>query len=50
VAELALDDDQRHSLAGHLDGVGVTELMWRGPAPHACRGGGAPQLRACRGG
>ena len=23
VAELALDDDQRHALAGHLDGVGV---------------------------
>ena len=44
VSELALDDNQRHALAGHLDGVGVTELMWREPAPHSCRGGGAPQL------
>src|SRR5688572_1248012 len=35
---------KRHALAGHLDGVGVTELMWREPAPHSCRGGGAPQF------
>ena len=48
VSELALDDDQRHAFARHLDGVGVTELVRREPAPHACRGGGAPQLGACR--
>jgi hypothetical protein len=24
VPELALDDDQRHAFAGHLDGVGVS--------------------------
>jgi hypothetical protein len=27
VAELALDDDQRDTLAGHLDGMRVAELM-----------------------
>jgi hypothetical protein len=29
---------------GHLDDVGVTELVWREAAPHSSRGGGAPQL------
>src|SRR4051794_11973415 len=28
VAELALDDDQRHALVGVLDRVRMTELMW----------------------
>jgi hypothetical protein len=46
---LALDDDQRDAFARHLDGMGVTELVWREPAPHSCRGGRAPQLGACRG-
>jgi hypothetical protein len=27
MAELALDDEQRDSLPGHLDGVGVPELV-----------------------
>jgi hypothetical protein len=27
VAKLALDDDERHSFASHLDRVGVTQLM-----------------------
>jgi hypothetical protein len=40
VSELALDDDQRDAFAGHLNGVGVTELMRRKPAPHSRRGGG----------
>src|SRR5918992_161222 len=48
VSELALDDDQWHAFACHLDGVGVAELMRREAAPHSCRGGGAPQLGACR--
>ena len=48
VAELALDDDQRHALASHLDGVGVPELVGREAAPHSCRGRRAPQVRACR--
>jgi hypothetical protein len=30
-----MDDDQRDAFAGHLDGVGVTELVWREAAPHA---------------
>jgi len=29
VAELALDDDERHALVRHLDGVGVAELVGR---------------------
>src|SRR5215216_2502432 len=29
VAELALDDDQRHALAGHLDRVRVAQLVRR---------------------
>jgi hypothetical protein len=29
VPELSLDDDQRHAIAGHLDGMGV--------ARHGCR-------------
>jgi hypothetical protein len=49
-AELALDDDQRHALAGHLDGVGVAELVGREASTHSCRGGDTPQLGACRGG
>jgi acetolactate synthase small subunit len=32
VPELALDDDQRHRFARHLDGVGVTELARSGAA------------------
>src|SRR3954465_10758444 len=51
VAELALDDDQRHAFARHLDAVGVAKLGgWgrgcggggggRGAAAAAGRGGG----------
>jgi hypothetical protein len=49
VPELALDDDQRHALASHLDGVGVAELVRRKAAPHSCRSCGAPQVGAGRG-
>jgi hypothetical protein len=42
MAELALDDVQRHALAGHLDGVCVTQLMRREAPPQAGRRGGAP--------
>src|SRR4051794_24918201 len=29
VAQLTLDDDQRHAFVSHLDGVGVSELIGR---------------------
>jgi hypothetical protein len=35
VVELALDDIQRHSLAGHLDGMGVAQLVRREASAHA---------------
>src|SRR4051794_7625994 len=35
VPELALNDDQRDTLAGHLDGVGVAELVRRESSPDA---------------
>jgi hypothetical protein len=47
---LALDDDQRHALARHLDGVGVPELVRREASPHAGLAGDAAQLRAGGGG
>jgi hypothetical protein len=50
VPELALDDDQRHPLVGHLHGVGVAELMGRQPAAHPGPGAGAAQLPTDRGG
>jgi hypothetical protein len=37
VAELALDDGQRDALAGHLDGMSVTQLMGCEAAPPAGR-------------
>jgi len=44
--ELALDDDQRHPLGGHLHSVGVAQLMGRQPAAHPGAGAGATQLAA----
>ncbi len=35
LAELALDDVDRHSFAGELDGARVTQLMGREPASDA---------------
>jgi hypothetical protein len=49
VAELALDDDQRHAFARHLDGVGVTKLVRREAPAHASSDGCAAEFRACRG-
>jgi hypothetical protein len=35
VPQLALDDVQGDAFLGHLDGVGVTQLVWGEAAPHA---------------
>ena len=39
VAELALDDDQRHAFAGQLDGMGMPELVGREAPTDAGRDG-----------
>ena len=39
MSELALDDDQRDAFAGHFDGVGVLELVWREASTDAGSGG-----------
>src|SRR5262245_59517344 len=46
VAELALDDDQRHAFAGHLDGMRVAELVRREAPTHPGLAGDAAQFRA----
>ena len=45
MAELALDDVQRHALAGQLERVGVAQLMRRKAAPDAGAGGEPAELR-----
>jgi hypothetical protein len=45
VAELALDDDQRHAFAGQLDGVRVSELVRLEVPPDTGREGGPAQVR-----
>ena len=42
--ELPLDDDQRHALAGHLDGVRVPQLVRREASPDAGLPGDVSQL------
>ena len=44
VSELALNDVQRHALAGELEGVRVAQLVRREPAPHAGLGGEPAEL------
>jgi hypothetical protein len=46
MAELALDDDQRDALVGHLDGVRVTELMRCEASPYAGGRGRSSQVGA----
>ena len=44
MAELALDDVQRHAFVGELERVGVAELVGRKPPAHAGVGGQAVEL------
>jgi hypothetical protein len=44
--ELALDDDERDALVGHLDRVRVPELVRRESPSDASRGSGVVQLLA----
>jgi hypothetical protein len=44
VAELALDDDQRHALARELDGMRVPELVWRETPPDTGFESGSAQI------
>ena len=48
--ELALDDEQRHALARHFDGVSVAELMGRKSTSHPAPSGRVMQLGADAGG
>src|SRR4051812_3399734 len=50
VAELALDDDERHALVCHLDGVGVAQLVRCETLANACGRRRAAQLGARGGG
>ncbi len=45
MTELSLDDVERHALAGELDRVRVTELVWREPAPDPRPGSEPAELR-----
>ena len=49
VAELALDDDQRHALARELDGVGMPKLVRREAPADARSDGCAAQVCSGRG-
>src|SRR5215207_462562 len=46
VAELALDDDQRHAFASQLDGVRVPELVRREASADASLDGGPAHIRS----
>ncbi len=46
VAELALNDVERHALTRELERTRVAQLMRRDPAPDACLGREAPELAA----
>ena len=50
MAELPLDDYERHAFASHLDGVGVTQLMWSEPSTDTRGDGRAAQLSSSGGG
>ncbi len=46
VSELSLDDRQRDPFVGHLDRVGVSELVRREPPAHPGLGGESAKLTA----
>ena len=46
VTELALDDVQRHALAGEFQRVRMAQLVWREAAPDAGLGGEPAKLRS----
>ena len=46
VAQLALDDQQRHAFAGHFDGMSMAQLVRRKPAAHPRPAGSHVQLGA----
>jgi hypothetical protein len=46
VSELSLDDHERHAFVGHLDGVGMAQLVRGDSAAHAGVGGDSAQLDA----
>ena len=50
MAQLALDDDQRNALVGHLDRVCVPKLVWGEPATDTCERCGSSELLASGGG
>jgi hypothetical protein len=47
MAELALDHIQGHTLARHLDGVGMAELVRGEATAHCCAVGHVAELRPC---
>ncbi len=47
MAELALDDVQRHAFAGHLNCMSMTELVRCEASPYTGASGEAAQLRSC---
>jgi hypothetical protein len=50
MAQLALDDDQRNALVGHLDRVRVPKLVWGEPATDTCERCGPSKLLPSGGG
>ena len=46
MSQLALDDVQRDALPGHLDSVGVAQLVWSEAPPYPGLGRGASKRNA----
>jgi hypothetical protein len=38
VAELALDNDERHAFPSHFDSMSVSQLMWSEPSTNTSSG------------